>query len=65
MDPPPDHPPTTPSHHNADAPPRMSLRDQARAAQRAKEDVLGPEGRIKLALTLGLRAKALHRLGDP
>jgi len=41
----------------------MSLREQARAAQRAKEDALGDEGRIRLALTLGLRAKALRGLG--
>ncbi len=65
MDPPRDHPPTAPAQHDADAPPRLSLRDQARAEQRAKEDALGPEGRIKLALTLGLRAKALQRLGTP
>jgi hypothetical protein len=61
---PPEHPPTAAPPHEA-APPRLSLRDQARAEQRAKEDALGPEGRIKLALTLGLRAKALQRLGTP
>jgi len=61
---PPAAPPHEPPPHEA-APPRPSLRAQARAAQRAKEDALGPEGRIKLALTLGLRAKALQRLGTP
>lgn len=63
MDPPDRPPPAVPPPEAA--PPRRSLRAQAQAAQRAKEDALGPEGRIKLALTLGLRAKALQRLGTP
>jgi hypothetical protein len=32
----------------------------ARLQQRAKEDALGPEGRMKLALRLGLRARAIR-----
>ena len=37
-----------------------SVAEWARLQQRAKEDALGPEGRMKLALRLGLRARAMR-----
>lgn len=41
------------------APPREDVASWARRRQREAEEALGPEGRIRLALTLGLRARAL------
>ena len=42
--------------------PRESLAARMKRQQREAEDALGPEGRIRLALALGLRARALAAL---
>lgn len=52
---PPDAPDAPPS-------PREDLAARLKRQQREAEEALGPEGRIRLALTLGLRARALGKL---
>lgn len=49
----------------ASGPPREDLTAWARRRRRESEDALGAEGRIRLALTLGLRARALAALVRP
>ena len=51
------------SHGDVDAPRASDVAAWARRRRRDEEDALGPEGRILLALSLGLRARALAALG--
>lgn len=54
---------TSPSAPNdTSPPPGEDLSTRMKRQQREAEDALGPEGRIRLALTLGLRARALGKL---
>ncbi len=51
-----------PETNDATSSPREDLSARMKRRQREAEEALGPEGRIRLALTLGLRARALGRL---
>ena len=51
---------TPPDSDPIPAPEGRSVAEWAKLQQRAKEDALGPEGRMKLALRLGLRARAIR-----